>query len=277
MLVRLVRGRPPGAARRDRLTASSPPGRDRSVSVRRAHDGSPIGRAAPGRCAACDRRARVDAHRRDRIRRAAGAHRAAAPPDGRSQALDGRARVRGRQRRLRPPARPRLDAARDLLRLSRRRSARARSSAGSDSSLPGRRARPAALGACSSGTRRRSGSAARAPARARRSPPSPSHAALSLLVPSYERVRGDARAPRPLGAYLVAAGAAAALIGPYLVLVLLGCGLIELALQRRPLVSPGCTGPRSRRWRRGPSRSAAWARSAGPRSRSARSPTAAAS
>ena len=47
-------------------------------------------------------------------------------------------------------------------------------------------------------------------------------------------MRGDgaraarwARLPR-------AAAAAAALIGPYLVLVLLGCGLIELALQRRP-------------------------------------------
>ena len=40
-------------------------------------------------------------------------------------------------------------------------------------------------------------------------------------------------------AYLVAAGAAAALIGPYLVLVLIGCGLIELALQRRPVVTPG--------------------------------------
>jgi chromate transporter len=65
------------------------------------------------------------------------------------------------------------------------------------------------------------------------------HAARSLLPPSLERVRHDgARRARWLG-YLAAAAAGAALIGPYLVLVLLGCGLVELALQRRPAVTSG--------------------------------------
>ncbi|MDX6630581.1 MAG: chromate transporter [Gaiellales bacterium] len=64
-------------------------------------------------------------------------------------------------------------------------------------------------------------------------------AALGLLVPSYERVRDrHARFARWAG-YLVAAGAAAALIGPYLVLVLIGCGLLELAVQRRQAVATG--------------------------------------
>ncbi len=60
------------------------------------------------------------------------------------------------------------------------------------------------------------------------------HAARGLVGPSFKRVRADrARAGR-WTAYLVAAIAAAALIGPYLVLVLLACGLLELVLQRRP-------------------------------------------
>jgi chromate transporter len=59
-------------------------------------------------------------------------------------------------------------------------------------------------------------------------------AGRDLLVPSYQRSRsGGARRGRWL-AYLLAGGAAAALIGPYLVLVLLGCGLVELVLRRRP-------------------------------------------
>ncbi|MGD0386607.1 MAG: chromate efflux transporter [Solirubrobacteraceae bacterium] len=59
-------------------------------------------------------------------------------------------------------------------------------------------------------------------------------AARGLIGPSFKRVREDR--PRRLrwGAYLAASIAAAALIGPYLVLVLLACGLLELALQRRP-------------------------------------------
>jgi chromate transporter len=64
-------------------------------------------------------------------------------------------------------------------------------------------------------------------------------AALSLLVPSYHRVREKRARLARWSAYLVAAGAAAALIGPYLVLVLIGCGLVELALQRRPVFAPG--------------------------------------
>ncbi len=63
-------------------------------------------------------------------------------------------------------------------------------------------------------------------------------AARGLWGPSYTRVRAQrARAARWL-AYLVAGAAAAALIGPYLVLVLLACGLIELGLQRRSLPGP---------------------------------------
>ena len=65
------------------------------------------------------------------------------------------------------------------------------------------------------------------------------HAALSLLVPSYARVRADGARRARWAAYLVAAAAGAALIGPYLVLVLIGCGLAELALQRRPAITPG--------------------------------------
>ncbi len=59
-------------------------------------------------------------------------------------------------------------------------------------------------------------------------------AARGLIGPSFKRVREDR--PRRLrwGAYLAVSIAAAALIGPYLVLVLLACGLLELALQRRP-------------------------------------------
>ena len=98
-----------------------------------------------------------------------------------------------------------------------------------------------------------------------------------LLAPSYERVRTHgARRVRWL-VYLAAAGLGAALIGPYLVLVLLGCGLLELVLQERPAGVPGLHGWRSRRWRRGRSRRAGSARCAGRRSRSARSPTAGAS
>jgi chromate transporter len=64
-------------------------------------------------------------------------------------------------------------------------------------------------------------------------------AALSLLVPSYRRVRQVRARLARWSVYLAAAGAATALVGPYLVLVLIGCGLIELALQRRPLAAPG--------------------------------------
>jgi chromate transporter len=79
-------------------------------------------------------------------------------------------------------------------------------------------------------------------------------AALSLAPASWRR----AGAPRPgrvrWVCYLVAGGAAAALIGPFLVLILLGCGLLEL-LMRTPPASP---------WRRAGPRDAG-PRDAGPR------------
>jgi chromate transporter len=65
------------------------------------------------------------------------------------------------------------------------------------------------------------------------------HAALTLLVPSYQRVRQERARLVRWGGYIAAAGAAAALIGPWLVLVLIGCGLIELAVQRGPFVAAG--------------------------------------
>jgi chromate transporter len=64
-------------------------------------------------------------------------------------------------------------------------------------------------------------------------------AARSLLVPSFGRIRHDGARLVRWVAYLAAAATGAALIGPYLVLVLLACGLVELALQRRPAVAPG--------------------------------------
>ncbi len=65
------------------------------------------------------------------------------------------------------------------------------------------------------------------------------HAARGLLGPSFARVRGHrARSLAWLG-YLAAGVAAAALIGPYLVLVLLGCGLLELARRHRWSMSAG--------------------------------------
>ena len=65
------------------------------------------------------------------------------------------------------------------------------------------------------------------------------HAARGLLGPSFARVRGHrARSLAWLG-YLAAGVAAAALIGPYLVLVLLGCGLLELARRHRWSLTAG--------------------------------------
>ena len=63
------------------------------------------------------------------------------------------------------------------------------------------------------------------------------HAAWGLVKPSYERVRRSRSRQLRWIAYLVAGTAGAALIGPYLVLVLLGCGMVELILQRRPAVA----------------------------------------
>jgi chromate transporter len=58
-------------------------------------------------------------------------------------------------------------------------------------------------------------------------------AASDLVGPSRARVRAGGRAQARWWLYLVAGLSAAALIGPYLVLVLLTCGLAELGVQRR--------------------------------------------
>lgn len=66
------------------------------------------------------------------------------------------------------------------------------------------------------------------------------HAARGLLAPSYGRVRGSLARGARWVAYLGLGTVAPILIGPYLVLVLLGCGVIELVV-RRP-TPPGLTG-----------------------------------
>jgi chromate transporter len=66
-------------------------------------------------------------------------------------------------------------------------------------------------------------------------------AAWALLVPSWRRARGDAAlSPRRLrwGAFLLAGGVSAATIGPWLVLVLLGCGALEVVIRRPPSAAP---------------------------------------
>jgi chromate transporter len=63
------------------------------------------------------------------------------------------------------------------------------------------------------------------------------HAGWTLVAPSRAKARSDLR----WLAYLAAGAVAAAVIGPWLVLVLLGCGVVELAV-RRPRRSPGALG-----------------------------------
>jgi chromate transporter len=58
-------------------------------------------------------------------------------------------------------------------------------------------------------------------------------AALALIQPSWSRAGTPPARARWIG-YLLAGGAAAALAGPFLVLVLVGCGLIEAAVRARP-------------------------------------------
>ena len=62
---------------------------------------------------------------------------------------------------------------------------------------------------------------------------------LDLLRPSLRRGRADHRSRARAVAYLTAGALAAALIGPELVLVLLGCGVLEVLIRRgrRPLLS----------------------------------------
>jgi chromate transporter len=65
------------------------------------------------------------------------------------------------------------------------------------------------------------------------------NAAIGLMPGSWRRVGASrARMARWLG-YLVAGGVAAATVGPYLVLVLIACGLFEIVAQRGFTKSPG--------------------------------------
>jgi chromate transporter len=59
-------------------------------------------------------------------------------------------------------------------------------------------------------------------------------AGLDLLGPSYQRAEPDRRRSARWAVYLVLGAVAAALIGAYLVLVLVGCGLLELMFRRKP-------------------------------------------
>jgi chromate transporter len=72
-------------------------------------------------------------------------------------------------------------------------------------------------------------------------------AARGLIGPSLDRVRADRARVGRWAAYLVIGTAAAALLGSYLVLVLLACGLVELLIKQRPrqLVALGALFPGS--------------------------------
>jgi chromate transporter len=59
-------------------------------------------------------------------------------------------------------------------------------------------------------------------------------AARGLIGPSLEHVRGSRARTARWVAYLTVGAAAAALLGAYLVLALLACGLVEVLIQRRP-------------------------------------------
>lgn len=60
------------------------------------------------------------------------------------------------------------------------------------------------------------------------------HAARGLITASLVRVRANRERLARWIAYLLAGAAAASLLGPYLVLVLLACGLAELLVTRHP-------------------------------------------
>jgi chromate transporter len=59
-------------------------------------------------------------------------------------------------------------------------------------------------------------------------------AGVSLIGPSWRRARDAPGRRARWCAYVALGGASGALLGPYLVLVLLGCGLVELAWRARP-------------------------------------------
>ena len=60
------------------------------------------------------------------------------------------------------------------------------------------------------------------------------HAARGVLGPSLQQVRGNRSRTARWAIYLTVSIASAALIGPFLVLVLLGCGLVEVLIRRHP-------------------------------------------
>ncbi len=60
------------------------------------------------------------------------------------------------------------------------------------------------------------------------------HAARGLITPSLARVRASREQLARWATYLLVGTAAAALLGPYLVLVLLACGLSEVVIKRGP-------------------------------------------
>jgi chromate transporter len=64
-----------------------------------------------------------------------------------------------------------------------------------------------------------------------------------LLRPSFARARDEGGALVRWAAYGVAGGVAAATIGPWLVLVLLGCGLLELLIRRATGEGPALLAP----------------------------------
>jgi chromate transporter len=67
-------------------------------------------------------------------------------------------------------------------------------------------------------------------------------AGIDLVGPSFERVREESRGELRWFAYLAAGAGAAALVGAYLVLVLLACGAIELMLRHRQTAALGFHG-----------------------------------
>jgi chromate transporter len=71
-------------------------------------------------------------------------------------------------------------------------------------------------------------------------------AALGLAPASWRRVGGQRAARVRWACYLVAGGVAAALIGPFLVLILLGSGLLELLARTRPAPPWRRAGPAGR-------------------------------
>ncbi len=67
-------------------------------------------------------------------------------------------------------------------------------------------------------------------------------AARGLIGPSVDQVRGSRPRTARWATYLVVGGVVAALLGPYLVLALLACGLFELLLARRTGPPGGAAG-----------------------------------